>query len=49
MSGAVAAVPSIDETIAALKQGEVTWAALPLPGRRKLLERLRDLTIETRR
>jgi aldehyde dehydrogenase (NAD(P)+) len=46
MSGAVAAVPSIDETIAALKQGEVTWAALPLPGRRKLLERLRDLTIE---
>jgi aldehyde dehydrogenase (NAD(P)+) len=33
-----------DEAVAALGKGEAQWAALPLRGRRALLERLRDLT-----
>jgi aldehyde dehydrogenase (NAD(P)+) len=46
MSAGLGAGPSIEETVTALKQGEAAWAALSLPGRRELLERLRDLTIE---
>jgi aldehyde dehydrogenase (NAD(P)+) len=36
----------VDEAVSALKKGEAEWAALPLSGRRALLEQLRDLTAE---
>ncbi|WP_072806301.1 aldehyde dehydrogenase family protein [Rhodococcoides yunnanense] len=36
---------AVDSALADLRAGENTWAALPLRGRRALLERVRDLTV----
>jgi aldehyde dehydrogenase (NAD(P)+) len=46
MTGGANVNATVDEAVTALRKGEAAWAALPLSGRRALLDRLRDLTIE---